>query len=139
MGGDQLTATGIAAVIDALRTGAIDAAIRHAEGIPPDELHEALVVEAFDHRSLACYGVYAGMILADESAELHVSASELLSLALNVYTGAYPLAFFHAQRAVALDPDDISYKEHLLSFHNNPEHLLSPDEARRVGARTAGA
>jgi hypothetical protein len=123
---------GVVAVIDCLRSGDIATAVRHAAGLPLEELHDAVLGEAFDHQSLTCYGLYVALLLEEESAERHVAASELLSLALNIFPGAYPTSFFHAVRAVALAPDDVSYKEHLLSFHNNPETLLSPDEARRV-------
>ena len=123
---------GIEALLDHVRAGDLASAVRRAADLDPAELHEAVLGEAFDHQSLSCYGVYVGLLLDDESAELHVAASEVLSLALNIFPGAYPLAFVHAQRAVALAPSDVSAKEHLLSFHNNPEHLLSPAEAARV-------
>jgi hypothetical protein len=123
---------GVVAVIDCVRSGDIESAVRRAAAVPLDELHEAILGEAFDHQSLACYGLYVGLLLDGESAARHVAASELLGLALNIFPGAYPTAFFHAVRAVALAPDEVSYKEHLLAFHNNPEGLLSPEEARRV-------
>lgn len=130
---DEMTAKDeVASVVDCLRTGDIESAVRRAEALPLDPLHQAVLGEAFDHQSVACYALYVGLLLQDESAERHVAASELLSLALNVLPGGYQTAFFHALRAVDLAPDDVSYKEHLLSFHNNPERLLSPDEARRV-------
>lgn len=133
MGRDAVTpGDGVAAVVDRVRSGEIESAVRDAAALPLHELHQAILGEAFDHQSLACYGLYVGLLLDEESAERHVAASELLSLALNVFPGAYQTAFFHARRAVALAPEDVSYKEHLLSFHNNPERLLSPEEARRV-------
>lgn len=134
MGRDEkMTAIeGVATVIGHVRSGDIESAVRHASGLANDELSEAVLGEAFDDQSMAWYGLYVGLLLDSESAERHVSASELLSLALNVFPGAYQIAFFHALRAVALAPEDVSYKEHLLSFHNNPEHLLSPEEARRI-------
>lgn len=67
-----------------------------------------------------------------------MAASELLALALNVLPGTYPTAYWHARRAVALAPRDISYKEHLLSFHNNPDRLMSDEEARRVAQEVLG-
>ena len=129
----------VASVIDCLRTGDIESAVRRAEALPLDPLHQAVLGEAFDHQSVTCYALYVGLLLRGESAERHVAASELLSLALNVLPGAYQTAFFHALRAVALAPDDVSYKEHLLSFHNNPERLLSPEEARRVAQQVLDA
>ena len=123
---------GIVAVLECVRSGDIESAVRHAAALSLDEFHDAVLGEAFDHQSLACYRLYVGLLLDGESAERHVAASEMLSLALNIFPGAYATSFFHAVRAVALAPEDISYKEHLLSFHNNPEHLLSPEDARRV-------
>lgn len=123
---------GAVAVIDSVRSGDIELAVSRAAALPLDAVHEAVLGEAFDHQSMACYALYVGLLLQEESAERHVAASELLSLALNVFPGAYEAAFFHARRAVTLAPEEVSYKEHLLSFHNNPERLLSPEEVRRV-------
>lgn len=123
---------GAVAVIACVRSGDIQSAVRLAAALPLDELNDAILGEAFDHQSMACYGLYVALLLEEGSAARHVAASELLSLALNIFPGAYGMAFFHAVRAVALAPDDVSYKEHLLSFHNHPERLLSPEEARRV-------
>jgi tetratricopeptide (TPR) repeat protein len=133
MGGDVMAASESAvAVIACIRSGDMQSAVRLAAELPLDNLNDAILGEAFDHQSLACYGLYVALLLDEESAARHVAASELLSLALNIFPGAYGMAFFHAVRAVALAPDDVSYKEHLLSFHNNPERLLSPEEAHRV-------
>lgn len=126
------TAEDVLTLIDHLRSGDITSAVHIAAELDPAEIHEAVLQEAFEHQSLSSYGVYVGLLLGGETAELHVAASEVLSLALNIFPGAYPLAVVHAQRAVALAPDDVSIKEHLLSFHNNPERLLSPAEAGRV-------
>lgn len=123
---------GVRAVVEHLRAGELQQALALALAQPLEELHQKVLGEAFDHQSLVCYGLYVGMLAAGESAERHVAASELLALALNIFPGAYQTAVFHARRAIALAPDDASYKEHLLSFHNNPEELLPDDEARRV-------
>lgn len=132
MGGVTVAGKDAEALLDHVRSGDIASGVRVAAGLDPAELHEALLGEAFDRQSLTCYGIYAGLLMRAESAALHVAASEVLALALNIFEGSYPLAFLHAQRAVALDPEDVAAKEHLLSFHNNPDHLLSPEEAARV-------
>jgi hypothetical protein len=123
---------GVEAIVAHVRSGDLTSAVRVAADVDLAAFREAVLGEALDHQSLSCYGLYVGLLQRGESAELHVAASEVLSLALNVYPGAYPVAFVHAQRAVALEPDDVSIKEHLLSFHNNPERVLPPDEAARV-------
>ncbi|CAM3298709.1 hypothetical protein OCAE111667_02415 [Occultella aeris] len=124
--------SGVEALVGHVRSGDLTSAVRVAAELDLTEFREAMLGEAFDHQSLSCYGLYVGLLQRGESAELHVAASEVLSLALNIYPGAYPVAFVHAQRALALEPDDVSIKEHLLSFHNNPERLLPPAEAARV-------
>lgn len=128
----------VARVIDSVRSGDIASAIDLARALPLDELHQAVLGEAFDHQSVACYVLYVGLLVDQESAERHVAASELLSLALNIFPGAYGAALFHARRAVTLAPEEVSYKEHLLSFHNNPESLLSAEDVRRVAHEVLG-
>lgn len=119
----------MSATIEYIVKGQFHEAILSSRDIPFQDLRAEIILKAYDDSSLAFYGFYVALLLEKESPELHHATAELLSMALNVYPGAYQLAFYHAQRAAALAPQDISFKEFLLFFHNNPEELMSPAQS----------
>lgn len=122
----------MAVTIEHILKGQFHEAILLSQDIPFQDLRAEMILKAYDDFNLAFYGFYVALLLEKESPELHHAVAELLSMALNVYPGAYQAAFYHAQRAAALAPQDVSYKEYLLFFHNNPEELMSPAQSLSI-------
>jgi len=113
--------------------GRFEDAIEVARGMAFDPLADTLQGLAFDTESLTCYGFAAALASADETAEHHYLAAELLTASpLNQIPGAYHLAYYHGRRAVELAPNDLSYKEFLLFFHRHPDNVMAEGEANRI-------
>jgi tetratricopeptide (TPR) repeat protein len=70
-------------------------------------------------------------IFEEESAELHSTAAVMMSFGLNWMPGAYNVALRHLQRALELDPDNVSYKDLMLLFYEIPERLLTLEQAAK--------
>lgn len=104
-----------------------------ARSMAPEQLCEAMVQLAFESESFVCYGLVAVLLVQSETAEHHYLASLLLTATpLNALAGASTLAYFHAQRAATLAPQEPSYLEYLLFFFRHPDKLMPADEAKRV-------
>jgi hypothetical protein len=56
----------------------------------------------------------------------------LLSTSLCVIKGAYTSAYFHALRAIELEPENKKHKEFLLFFYKNPENVLPFEKAMQI-------
>jgi len=87
---------------------------------------------AYDNGSLVSYILICMMLIKKESPKLHCFASILLSQSLSHIEDAYASGYYHIQRAVMLDPENVDYKEALLFFHEIPDQLVSKEEALRV-------
>ena len=112
--------------------GRFEDAIEMARPMAFEPLANTLQGLAFDSESVTCYGFAAALAGAEETAEHHYLAAELLSASpLNQLPGAYHLAYYHGRRAAALAPDDWSYKEFLLFFHRHPDKVMAEGEAER--------
>ncbi len=129
---------GVHAVIDQILAGQFQAAIEASGAIPVEELREQLLLRAFDEHHLALYGFYVALLLDRPTAAHHYAAAELLSMALNVYPGAYQMAAYHAQQAAAAAPEELTYKEFLLFLHTNPEGVVSQEESLRIAEEILG-
>jgi len=97
-----------------------------------NELEQMFPQLAFDTQSLAVYGLIIGLLLEAETAQKHAIAEKILSLPLNFIEGANCSALYHLRRAIQLDPDDIEFKQVLLSFHEHPDQLVGKTEAIKV-------
>lgn len=97
-----------------------------------DEIRDALLELSYDTGSIAPYSFICSILCDEESADFHYLASALLSISLNHLVGAYNAGLYHARRAVELAPEDASFKEYLLFFHNIPEELITKEEAIEI-------
>lgn len=97
-----------------------------------NELSDFLIIAAFDFGSITFYGFVNYLILLNESAALHELAATIMAQPLCYIEGAYALAFFHAQKLLELEPDDIKNKEFLLFFHIIPDKVLGKEEAIEI-------
>ena len=64
-----------------------------------------------------------------ESADIHYLASLILIGPFSHLEGAYAGGYYHAKKAIKLDPDNIGFKEYILFFYSVPEQLLPRNEA----------
>ena len=92
------------------------------------EIQEA----AFDEEAMIYYDFMTYLLdNGHDTAMMHYYTSELMVTALNVLPEAYDLAFKHARKAIALDPQDYALKEYMLLFYDIPDQLLDRDTAKR--------
>ena len=99
------------------------------------EFEDALSDATFDYKTLLSYTFLCMLLIKKETAELHFMASALLAFPLCHIEGAYVSGYYHASKAAALDPKDVSYKEFLLFFHEVPDQLLSSDKALELARK----
>lgn len=117
-------------IIDLLGQGCIDEA---SELLGNEiKLPEEIERWGYDTNNIVLYTLVCKMLIENESAGKHRIASYLLAMPLCIYKDAYSLALYHAKRALALDPEDVSNKIFLLFFHNIPEQLIEKDEAVKI-------
>lgn len=76
---------------------------------------------SYDLENIAIYSYYNYKIAKKENAEAHYQASLILSQILNTINGAYDMAFYHAKKAIELNPDNLEYKEYILIFQYYPD------------------
>ncbi len=75
------------------------------------------------------YSFVLYLIKEDECADNHSIAAQLLSTSLCHLKDAYKYAYWHALRAVEMEPLNVQHKEFLLFFHENPENILFSEKA----------
>ena len=119
-----------------LADGKIDEAgelIKKLDGkLVNEKIQDVLLKIAFEKQSIIPYIVVLKLLIENESACLHAFASTLLSNALCWIEGAYAAGLYHQKRAVELEPQNISFKEYLLSYNSLPEELLSDEDALEI-------
>ncbi len=74
--------------------------------------------------TFACY-----LIAKDESVDNHLLAVGLLQTIINYFEGAYDSAYYHAKRALELEPDNIVCMQTILCFYKMPDHPIYEEEA----------
>lgn len=109
--------------------GKFEEAHELAKDLTLDELYQVMVAINEKEPTLTTYGYVISLLLENETAELHYLASCILTELLNSIEGAYVSGYWHAKRAVELEPDNIEYKEYLLEFCDLPGNLLEKKEA----------
>ncbi len=87
---------------------------------------------AYKNTSLVYYSFVQYLIAKNECADYHSIASQMLSTSLCVLKGAYTSAYFHALRAIELEPENKKHKEFLLFFYKNPENVLPLEKAVQI-------
>jgi hypothetical protein len=97
-----------------------------------EDLEDLLTELAFDTGSISILGFINYLIINQPNAFFYYLASKILVTGLVHIEGAYPTAFFYATQAEKLEPDDFSYKEHLLLFFSCPEKLLDQVMAKTL-------
>lgn len=93
------------------------------------KMRDDLFELAYDTGSIAPYTFALDLVIKENKAENHMLASEILTLPLCHLTDAYRMGFFHARKALEMEPQNINYIEYLLFFHEIPDRLLSEEEA----------
>lgn len=81
-----------------------------------ESISRQLFEMSYDLENIAIYSYYNYKIAKKENAEDHYQASLILSQILNTINGAYDMAFYHAKKAIELNPDNLEYKEYILIF-----------------------
>jgi len=97
-----------------------------------DFFTKKIVSLAYKNTSLVYYSFVQYLIAKNECADYHSIASQLLSTSLCLIKGAYTSAYFHALRAIEIEPQNIKHKEFLLFFYKNPENVLSIEIAMKT-------
>ena len=96
------------------------------------EIQDVLLEVSFSKQSMVPYAVILKLLFEEESANLHAFASILLSNPLCWIEGAYYAGFYHQKRAIELEPQNIAFKEYLLSYNLLPDKILSDEEALKI-------
>jgi hypothetical protein len=106
-----------------------EAAARLAETMHVDQLVEQVLEFAFQEYDIRCYTFATLMIAQKETWEWHYLAAMVLCQPLCHLNHAYFAAYYHAQRAIELAPNDDSLKEFILFFHCVPDRPMPDDLA----------
>lgn len=97
-----------------------------------EEVQDILLEISFSKQSIVPYAVILKLLIEDESPDLHAFASTLLSNPLCWIEGAYYAGFYHQKKAIELDPQNIAFKEYLLSYNSLPDEVLSDEDALEI-------
>jgi tetratricopeptide (TPR) repeat protein len=108
---------------------------REIERISQDSFRQMILELSYDERCIASYGFLCSLLIENETPEVHYLASEVMATAFCHLEGAYASALYHARRAAELSPDDTSYLEYLLLFHEIPEKLIDKEEAIQIAKK----
>lgn len=96
------------------------------------EVFETIDRLAFDTKDISLYTFVVSLLLKKETAELHYLASNLLAMPFCFLEGGYVASLYHARKALELDPENINYKEYLLTFYNLPDQIMTKEEALKL-------
>lgn len=97
-----------------------------------EEIQDVLLEISFNKQSIVPYTVILKLLLENERANLHAFASTLLSNPLCWIEGAYCAGLYHQRRAVELEPENVAFKEYLLSYNSLPDKILDDKEALEI-------
>lgn len=86
-----------------------------------DKISRKLFEMSYNLENIAIYSYYNYKIARQENADDHYQASLILSQILNTINGAYDISFYHAKKAIELDPNNLEYKEYILIFQHYPD------------------
>jgi hypothetical protein len=89
-----------------------------------EQIADTLLVSAYDDENLLTYTFSNYVLSKEQSSKWHYIASFLMAMAFNHLTYGYQVAYYHALKAVELNPSDVSLKEYILLFYSIPEKLL---------------
>lgn len=92
-----------------------------------EKISRKLFEMSYDLENIAIYSYYNYKIARQENPDDHYQASLILSQILNTINGAYDMAFYHAKRAIELDPCNLEYKEYILIFQHYPDLTVNID------------
>ena len=112
--------------------GDLKEAVELAHNIELSELETLLMEWGFEEPTMLLYTFLLRLLEKEESAELHSLIADILCHPLCHLDGAYAVAFYHAKECVRLAPENISYKEFLLFFHEIPDKLLDKETAIQI-------
>lgn len=115
--------------LEYIKAGKYENAKDIVKDMSSDEFYNFIVELGFDTNILALYTFVIFLLIEKESAELQYCAASLIAQVFCYVDSAYSMGLFHARRAVALAPNDPSYKEYLLSYYYIPDKLLTFEEA----------
>lgn len=90
-----------------------------------ESISRQLFEMSYDLENIAIYSYYNYKIAKKENAEDHYQASLILSQILNTINGAYDMSFYHAKKAIELNPDNLEYKEYILIFQYYPDLIAN--------------
>jgi len=110
----------------------LEEASKLLQEISLDFFANKIISLAYKNSSLLYYSFIEFLINQNQNAEYHSIASQLLSSSLCHFNGAYQSAYFHALKAIELEPENIKYKEFILFFYEIPENILSFEKAQEI-------
>ncbi len=93
--------------------GKFEEARELVKDLTADQLFEVLWQINQKEQTITVYGYVVSLLLDNETAALHHLASRVLIELLNSIKGADVSAYWHAKRAVELDPENAEYKQWL--------------------------
>ncbi|WP_304154146.1 hypothetical protein [Megamonas hypermegale] len=100
-----------------------------SKSLETDELEGYLLKIGYDSDNIMVYVFLCDILNEKESADINYLASVVLTGPFAYLEGAYGAGYYHAKKAIELDPDNIGFKEYILFFYIVPEHLLPKNEA----------
>ena len=111
----------------------VDKAKKIAFNLSPNSLCDTLILFADEAKvDFYIYTFIIALILEKETAEYHELASVFLSISVCYIEGAYSASLYHAKKCLELEPDNIRYKQNLLSFYGLPDQVMSSREALKI-------
>lgn len=87
---------------------------------------------AYDWDNIGVYFFILDITFKENTAFWHGLASTILTIAFCYIPGAYYIAYKHMEKAIELDPSDISYKEGILLFYYVPDKVLDAKSAYKI-------
>lgn len=100
-----------------------------SKSLETDELEGYLLKIGYDSDNIMVYVFLCDILNEKESANIHYLSSVILIGPFSHLEGAYAGGYYHAKKAVKLDPNNIGFKEYILFFYSVPEQLLPRNEA----------
>lgn len=103
-----------------------------------EKLVDLLIFSAWETKNNVVYDFVRYLLKEEKNKkrliEYHLIASAVLTYAMLPSPFCYRRGFYHIRKAIKLDPEDISLKEHLLNIYGEPlaRDFLSIKEAEKI-------
>lgn len=118
--------------LENIKVGKFEEAKAYIKDMSFEHMHNTLIDLGFKTECVPLYTFVTFLLIEKETAALHYCAAMLIAQCFVYIEGSYSMGLFHARRSVELAPNDPSYKEYLLLYHNIPDKLIGREEAEKI-------